>query len=59
MDTPTWSGLIGTLVKGEALTSGETAWADGRAGLATGPRKLNTVGTPSSRRGGPACRRAG
>src|SRR5947207_9625427 len=29
MDTPTWSGLIGTLVKGEALTSGETAWAMG------------------------------
>jgi anthranilate phosphoribosyltransferase len=29
MDTPTWSALIGTLVKGEALTSGETAWAMG------------------------------
>ena len=29
MGTPTWSALIGTLVKGEALTSGETAWAMG------------------------------
>ncbi|HEY1347513.1 MAG TPA: anthranilate phosphoribosyltransferase, partial [Streptosporangiaceae bacterium] len=29
MDTPTWSALIGTLVKGEALTSAETAWAMG------------------------------
>lgn len=28
MDAPaTWSTLIGTLVKGEALTSGDTAWA--------------------------------
>src|SRR4249919_4053509 len=27
MGTPTWSALIGTLVKGEALTSSETAWA--------------------------------
>src|SRR5499425_3193390 len=27
MDTPTWAALIGTLVKGEALTSAETAWA--------------------------------
>src|SRR5437764_15016313 len=29
MGTPTWSALIGTLVKGETLTSGETAWAMG------------------------------
>src|SRR5690349_22553758 len=29
MGTPTWSALIGTLVKGEALTSAETAWAMG------------------------------
>src|SRR4051794_14317831 len=29
-----------------------TTWRVGRAGLARGPRKLNTVGTPSSRRGG-------
>src|SRR2546429_8088375 len=29
MGTPTWSALIGTLVKGEALTSRETAWAMG------------------------------
>ena len=29
MDTPTWSALIGTLVKGETLSSGETAWAMG------------------------------
>src|SRR5262245_64334233 len=29
MGTPTWSALIGTLVRGEALTSGETAWAMG------------------------------
>src|SRR5215813_13662783 len=29
MDTPTWSALIGTLVKGEALTAAETAWAMG------------------------------
>src|SRR5215467_6883244 len=29
MGTPTWSALIGTLLKGEALTSGETAWAMG------------------------------
>ena len=36
-----------------------TAWAAGRAGLATGPRKLNTVGTPSSRRGTAVCRSAG
>src|SRR6516162_1793490 len=36
-----------------------TAWAEGRAGLATGPRKLNTVGTPSSLRVGPACRSDG
>ena len=28
----------------------------GRAGLATGPRKLKTVGTPSSRRGTEVCR---
>jgi DNA polymerase-3 subunit epsilon len=28
------------------------------AGLASGPMKLNTVGTPSSRRGGPAWRMA-
>jgi hypothetical protein len=32
-----------------------TAWAGGRAGLVRGPRKLKTVGTPSSRRG-PAVR---
>src|SRR5262249_62207087 len=36
-----------------------TACAAGRAGLATGPRKLNTVGTPSSLRVGPAYRSAG
>src|SRR5689334_946103 len=36
-----------------------TACAVGRAGLATGPRKLNTVGTPSSLRVGPAYRSAG
>ena len=36
-----------------------TAWDRGRAGLATGPRKLNTVGTPSSRRGTAVCRSAG
>src|SRR5579863_1302354 len=36
-----------------------TAWAEGRAGLATGPRKLKTVGTPSSLRVGPAYRSAG
>ena len=29
MGTPTWSALIGTLVKGEALTSAQTAWAMG------------------------------
>jgi len=29
MDTPTWSALIGALVKGETLTSEETAWAMG------------------------------
>ena len=29
MGAPTWSALIGTLVKGEALTSAETAWAMG------------------------------
>src|SRR5262249_10215632 len=29
MGTPTWSALIGTLVKGQAPTSGETAWAMG------------------------------
>src|SRR5262249_4203800 len=29
MSTPTWSALIGTLVKGQALTAGETAWAMG------------------------------
>src|SRR5262250_554561 len=29
MDTPTWAALIGTLVKGGTLTSGETAWAMG------------------------------
>ena len=29
MGTPTWSALIGTLVKGETLTSAETAWAMG------------------------------
>ena len=39
MGTPTCSALIGTLVKGEALTSGETAWAMGEImdGAATPP----------------------
>src|SRR6202035_5108944 len=36
-----------------------TASAVGGAGLATGRRKLNTVGTPSSLRVGPAYRSAG
>ena len=36
-----------------------TAWAAGCAGLVSGPRKLKTVGTPSSRRGTAACRIAG
>src|ERR1700679_3242087 len=36
-----------------------TAMAPGRAGLDTGPRELNTVGTPSSPRATDACRKAG
>ena len=32
------------------------AWAVGRAGLASGPRTLKAVWTPSSRRAAPACR---
>ena len=36
-----------------------TAWANGLAGFVSGPRKLNTVGTRSSRRTGPACAIAG
>ena len=36
-----------------------TTWNLARAGLASGPRKLNTVGMPSSRRTGPAKRMAG
>src|SRR5215213_3365211 len=35
------------------------AWWPARAGLVRGPRKLNTVGTPSSRRGTAAWRKAG
>ena len=36
-----------------------TSIASGRAGLASGPAMLNTVGTPSSRRVGPANLKAG
>src|SRR5581483_4540990 len=36
-----------------------TASAEGRAGFVSGPRLLNTVGTPSWLRVGPACRTAG
>ena len=36
-----------------------TSWRRTRAGLARGPRKLKTVGTPSSPRTGPANRMAG
>ena len=36
-----------------------TSWAAGRAGLASGPRMLNTVATPSSRRATPAWRMPG
>src|SRR6266702_484008 len=44
-----------------AMRGSETprAWCWARAGLVSGPRKLNTVGTPSSRRGEAAWRMAG
>jgi anthranilate phosphoribosyltransferase len=41
MDAPaTWSALMGTLVRGEALTRDDTAWAMGEImeGAATPPR---------------------
>src|SRR6266542_1894247 len=47
--------MIGAM-RGSATPT--AAWA-ARAGLVSGPRKLNTVGTPSSRRGAPAWRNDG
>ena len=48
-------GHVEVLVRQEKSGLG-TAY---RAGFAIGPRMLKAVGTPSSRRGGPAWRRAG
>jgi hypothetical protein len=49
------SAMIGA-IRGSATPS---AWCAALAGLVSGPRKLNTVGTPSSRRGTAVCRIAG
>ena len=47
-------------ITGARLRSAQPiAWAWGRAGLASGPSRLNDVAIPSSRRGTAACRRAG
>ena len=53
--------LLPPLVIGLQLVLGSslTPWASGRAGLASGPRKLKVVRIPSSRRGTAACRRDG
>ena len=51
-NTPTISGT-------RSRCATPTADASGRAGLQSGPRKLKTVGTPSSARTGPACLKPG
>ena len=51
-NTPTNSGTLSSWAT-------PTADASGRAGLHSGPRKLNTVGMPSSARVGPACLKPG
>ncbi len=52
------STRVATMRSAMAASPTPIVWRRAPAGLASGPRKLNVVGTPSSRRTGPAWRRA-